>query len=98
MTTTKPQPQIPQEKAADGSPAGIEEEVIAPFPFDAEKISISNQMLSLEALVRRLNQGTVYPPRIQRRRNLWNDGQQSRLVESMMLRIPLPLIVVAREF
>jgi hypothetical protein len=32
MTTTEPQAQIPQEKAADGSPAGIEEEAITPFP------------------------------------------------------------------
>lgn len=88
---------IPEERAADGSPAGIEEEAITPFPFDAEKISISNQVLSIEALVRRLNQGTVYPPRIQRRGNLWDDGQQSRLVESMMLRIPLPLFYVAAD-
>ncbi|MDZ7760074.1 MAG: hypothetical protein U5L00_07455 [Desulfovermiculus sp.] len=43
MTTTKPQAQIPQEKATDGSPAGIEEVVITPFPFDAEKISISKK-------------------------------------------------------
>lgn len=97
MATPEQESNIPEERAADGSPAGIEEEAITPFPFDAEKISISNQVLSIEALIRRLNQGTVYPPRIQRRGNLWNDGQQSRLVESMMLRIPLPLFYVAAD-
>jgi hypothetical protein len=66
MTTTEPQPQIPEEKAADGSPAGIEEEAISQLPFDADKFSISNQVLSIESLVRRLNQGTVYPPRIKK--------------------------------
>lgn len=97
MITSEHETHTPEERAADGSPAGIEEEAITPFPFDAEKISISNQVLSIEALVRRLNQGTIYPPRIQRRGNLWDDGQQSRLVESMMLRIPLPLFYVAAD-
>lgn len=97
MTPSENETHTPEERAADGSPAGIEEEAITPFPFDAEKISISNQVLSIEALIRRLNQGTVYPPRIQRRGNLWDDGQQSRLVESMMLRIPLPLFYVAAD-
>jgi hypothetical protein len=97
MATSEHETHTPEERAANGAPAGIEEEAITPFPFDAEKISISNQVLSIETLVRRLNQGTIYPPRIQRRGNLWNPGRQSRLVESMMLRIPLPLFYVAAD-
>ena len=97
MPQTEDNLNLREEPAADGNPSGIEEEAITPFPFDAEKISISNQVLSIETLVRRLNQNTVYPPRIQRRGDLWNNGQQSRLIESMMLRIPLPLFYIAAD-
>lgn len=88
---------IHQELAADGSKAGIEEEVIAPFPFDADKIAISNKPVPLEALLRRLKQGTISSPLIQRGAGIWDDGQQSRLIESLMLKIPLPLFYVAAD-
>jgi Protein of unknown function DUF262 len=97
MNLTANEKGFPQELAADGSQDGIEAEFIFPFPFDVEKISISNQVLSIETLIRRLNQGTIYPPRIQRKGNLWDDDQQSRLLESMMLRIPIPLFYVAAD-
>ncbi|MBU0663374.1 MAG: DUF262 domain-containing protein [Proteobacteria bacterium] len=88
---------INQELAADGRQAGIEEEPITPFPFDADRISISNKPVPLQTLVRRLEQGTISSPLIQRGEGIWNDGQQSRLIESLMLKIPLPLFYVAAD-
>jgi hypothetical protein len=35
---------------------------------------------------------------IQRDENLWDDGQKSRLMESLMLKIPLPLFYAALDF
>lgn len=85
----------PQELAADGRAAGVEREEYGPFPFDAEKISISDKRVPLQTLIRRLEQGTITAPLIQRGAGIWDDDQQSRLIESLMLRIPVPLFYVA---
>lgn len=86
-----------EELTAEGGPSGVEKEAEEPFPFDAKKISITNKPVSLESLLRRLRQGTISAPAIQRGANIWGDEQQSRLVESLMLRIPLPMFYVAAD-
>lgn len=88
---------IIEELAADGTCAGVEAEEDGPYPFEAEKINITNKPIPLEALVRRLKQGTISSPLIQRGAGLWDNGQQSRLIESLMLKIPLPLFYVAAD-
>ena len=88
---------IPEELAADGSKAGVESEEYTPFPFDAEKISISDKRVPFETLTRRLKQKTIIAPEIQRGAGLWGDDQQSRLIESLMLKIPVPMFYVAEE-
>lgn len=88
---------LEEELAADGSVAGVEKEAEEPYPFDAEKISISNKPVPLETLIRRLKQGTISSPLIQRGAGIWDDEQQSRLIESLMLRIPLPMFYVAAD-
>ncbi|MCL1994398.1 MAG: DUF262 domain-containing protein [Spirochaetes bacterium] len=86
---------IKQELGADGSNSGVEEEVFAPYPFDTGKISISNRKISLSNVIRRLGRGLIHAASIQRRENLWDDGRKSRLIESIMLKIPLPLFYAA---
>jgi hypothetical protein len=86
-----------QELAADGTPSGVEEEAYAPYPFDSEKISISQKRISLSNLVRRLARGLIKAAEVQRGDNLWDIGKQSRLIESLMLRIPLPLFYAAAD-
>ncbi len=88
---------IPQELAADGREAGVELDEFKPFPFDSEKISISDKRVPLQTLIRRLEQGTISAPAIQRGAGLWDDDQQSRLIESLMLKIPVPLFYVAED-
>lgn len=88
---------VPQELAADGREAGVERDEYSPFPFDAEKISISDKRVPLQTLIRRLKQKTITAPLIQRGAGIWDDDQQSRLIESLMLRIPVPLFYVAEE-
>lgn len=84
-----------EELAADGSKSGVEREVFEPYPFDVEKISISTRQISLINIVRRLDRGIIHAADIQRRDNLWDIGKQSRLIESLMLKIPLPLFYAA---
>lgn len=63
-------------------------------PFDSTKINISIKPLVIDLLVKRLKSN---PPRInlytefQRLGNLWKPTEQSRLIESMLIRIPLPI-------
>lgn len=87
-----------QELAANGYLAGVEmEDDIHEFPFDADKISISSVPVPVSRLLDRLQRKTIISPVIQRSENLWTIQQQSRLIESLMLRIPLPLFYVAAD-
>jgi len=95
MTEKRINDDTPQELAADGKEAGVELDKYHPFPFDADKISISDKRVPLQTMIRRLEQGTIAAPEIQRGAGIWDDGQQSRLIESLMLRIPVPLFYVA---
>jgi hypothetical protein len=88
---------IRQELAADGSYSGVEAEEYTPYPFDAERISISSKKISLSNLVRRLERGLIRAADIQRRDSIWDISKQSRLIESLMLKIPIPLFYAAAD-
>jgi len=86
---------IKQELAADGKDSGVEEENHEPYPFDAEKISISNKKISLSNVMSRWSRNLIHAAEMQRREDLWDNGKKSRLIESLMLKIPLPLFYAA---
>lgn len=88
---------LPQERGADGSEAGVEQEATENinYPFDPELISISSQVVPLSYLLEQIKDGAISAPQIQRGANLWTIDQQSRLIESLMLKIPLPLFYVS---
>lgn len=89
----------PEEQGADGSPAGIEreEEVSFKDPFDPASISIETKIISMDALIRRLRQGTIRLAPDFQRGFVWDEKRQSRLIESLMLRIPLPMFYVSAD-
>lgn len=60
-------------------------------PFDAEKIRIDQQMLSVKYMLELMDQNLIeLNPGYQRRR-VWKDNKRkSLLIESLMLRIPIP--------
>ena len=90
-------PVLFEERGADGATAGVEQEVpeAVTYPFDSELISISSQVVPLSYLLEQVKDGAISAPQIQRGANLWNIEQQSKLIESLMLRIPLPLFYVS---
>ncbi|MDR3244617.1 MAG: DUF262 domain-containing protein [Elusimicrobiota bacterium] len=90
---------IKEEYASIGISSGVEEDSYAEweYPFNAEEISISLVPVPLNRLVERIKNSSVFAPEIQRGANLWNKQQKSRLIESLMLRIPLPLFYVAAD-
>jgi len=60
-------------------------------PYDPKLIDISPQTLTLSNIIRRLKEEAIdLSPDFQRSSNLWNPQKQSLLMESILIRIPLP--------
>lgn len=70
-----------------------DEEVSPEKPFDPNKVNIVMKQLTINSLMKLI---MAQPPEINlftpfsRKIGLWNDEQKSRLIESLLLRIPLP--------
>jgi len=59
--------------------------------FVPADVNIRPRSMTVDAVVERLNYDEIdLNPGFQRRSDLWSPQQQSRLIESLMLRIPLP--------
>ncbi len=60
-------------------------------PFDPSKIDIVARPMTISLLRDRLENSELdLTPEFQRQANLWDDERKSRLIESILLRIPLP--------
>jgi hypothetical protein len=60
-------------------------------PFDPAKIHIIAKQQSLDTLIKRLENDEIdMNTDFQRHADLWNDGKMSRLIESILIRFPLP--------
>lgn len=60
-------------------------------PFDPTKINIVMAPMALESLVKRLAHGEInLNTAFQRKSGLWSNEKKSQLIESLLLKIPLP--------
>lgn len=60
-------------------------------PYDPMKVDIISQTFSLQSILDRLeNKEIDLNPNFQRKDNLWKQQEQSRLIESILIRVPLP--------
>ena len=60
-------------------------------PYDTTQIDISPKPLSLDMIISRLeNEEIDLMPDFQRKAGLWSPEKKSQLIESLLLRIPLP--------
>lgn len=60
-------------------------------PFDPKQVEIFPRKFTISALLERLTHSELnLSPDFQRRANLWDERRKSRLIESILLRIPLP--------
>lgn len=92
-------PLIRQELSELGEPVGVEADDADNLiePFDPDLISIEQRVVSMDALIRRLKQGSIrLNPNFQRN-EVWDAERRSRLIESIILRIPLPMFYVAAD-
>jgi hypothetical protein len=81
----------------------IEPELPAPeesykVPFDPTKIDVQTRTVTVGLLMTRLQRGMLdLFPDFKRFPGIWDERTQSRLIESLLLRIPLPLLYAAEN-
>lgn len=76
---------------------GIETDRIAE-PFDPESIDVSTKTMTVDLLLSRVARNMIdLQPDFQRRWGIWTPKRQSRLIESLLLRIPLPVLYAAED-
>lgn len=60
-------------------------------PFDPTKINITMVPMALDSLIKRLENGEInLNTEFQRKGGLWSNTKKSQLIESLLLKIPLP--------
>ena len=83
--------------------SGVEEEREDPrlpveHPFDPSKIKVRTVQVLVDQLVARIRYGEIdLAPDFQRLRGIWKPVNKSRLIESLLLRIPIPVFYVAAD-
>ena len=86
---------LPDEQAEEGIEQ--EKEQIN-HPFKPEKIRIRTVNLTIDQVVSRLaHKEIILTPGFQRRPDIWKPADRSRLIESLLLRIPIPVFYVATD-
>ena len=77
---------------------GVEQEDVGPEatitePFDPTLIRVATNALTIDLLTARLREKEIdLAPDFQRMGGIWSDVAQSRLIESILIRIPLPAL------
>ena len=67
-------------------------------PFDPTRIRISTKQTTVDLVVERMrHEEIILQPDFQRSDNVWPPTTRSRLIESLLLRIPLPVFYMAAD-
>lgn len=74
-----------------------EEEAGISDPFNPDHISINSKVIAMEACLRRMHQGTIILNPDFQRQEVWTKEKRSQLIESLMLKIPLPMFYVSSD-
>ena len=98
------EPSTLEELTSDGQGAGLEVEKVDSaegairVPFDPSKIDVITQFRTVDLLLVRLRERELdLSPDFQRRANIWDEKSKSSLIESMLLRIPIPSLYVSED-
>jgi len=60
-------------------------------PFDPKSVRVTPKYLMIDAIIKRIeHKEIVLQSGFQRKAGIWNEGAQSRLIESILVNIPLP--------
>jgi len=93
---------VEEELDSTGHSSGIEREredaVEIESPFDPTDVEIVTRNPSVDSLMKRLDHDEIdLQPDFQRKAGIWSPGRKSRLIESLLLNIPLPVFYVASD-
>jgi hypothetical protein len=101
---SKEEPITLEELTSDGQSSGLEaegkdsQEGAIRAPFDPSKIDVITQARTVDLLLTRLREGELnLSPDFQRRANIWDEKRKSSLIESMLLRIPIPSLYISED-
>ncbi len=86
-----------QEEDEDGLESVPDEEEAITNPFNPEKIKVFNKNLLVGLLVKRMENGEIKTPRFQRKAGIWKDDRKGWLIESLLLRRPIPVFYFAAD-
>ncbi|MDH3228605.1 MAG: DUF262 domain-containing protein [Alphaproteobacteria bacterium] len=96
--------EIAEEATSSGAGSGIEREAVdgaaagGAARLDPERIEIQTRGMNIEQLLSRIRAKTIdLLPEARRERDGWSDLRRSRLVESLLLKIPLPPIYAVED-
>jgi Protein of unknown function DUF262 len=87
----------------EGGTFGVSEtqEIEVPVEYDSlglNKIDVITRTMTVDLLLARIRRGVLdLAPDFQRFAGIWNDVAQSKLIESLLLRIPLPTLYAAES-
>lgn len=77
--------------------SAVDSGVIA-IPFDPDAIDVITRSMTVDLLLSRVRNGMIdLQPDFQRRWGIWDNRRKSRLIESLLLRIPLPVLYMAEN-
>ena len=86
------------EEELKGLITGVEDEEMEEIqPFDPEKISIDTKPITMDTCLRRLEQNTIILNPDFQRNEVWTHEKKCRLIESLILKIPLPMFYVSSD-
>jgi len=95
---------LSEQTDAKGEGTGVEEEAAGTDlekiaePFDPDDIDVATRSMTVDLLLSRAKSGMIdLQPEFQRRWGIWDARRQSRLIESLLLRIPLPVLYAAED-
>ncbi len=67
-------------------------------PFDPNKIKVRTVNVVVDQIISRIEHAEIdLAPGFQRMAGIWNNQRKSRLIESLLLRIPIPVFYVAED-
>jgi hypothetical protein len=91
-------PHLRDEQLEDGVEVEKEDESLSiEHPFNPEKISIATKNPTIDLIVSRIKENEIDLEPDFQREQMWDNVRKSRLIESLLLRIPIPAFYVAAD-
>lgn len=86
-----PEPDLDNLEAEEPAAAGEGDPKVIREPFDPRRIEVVTKGMTIDLLLKRLSQNELTLQPDFQRSTVWNREAKSRLIESMLIRLPLPL-------